>query len=58
VLLVAFVAVCVQAGTPWPWTRVVHEDGQHTFLGYAFTSALAGFLYLLPTRKLGPVNGP
>jgi len=36
VLLVAFVAVCVQAGTPWPWTRVVHEDGQHTFLGTIF----------------------
>lgn len=36
VLLVAFVAVCVQAGTPWPWNRVVHEDGQHTFLGTIF----------------------
>jgi hypothetical protein len=32
VLLVAFVGVCLQAGTPWPWNRVVHEDGQHTFL--------------------------
>ncbi len=36
VLLVAFIAVCVQAGTPWPWNRVVHEDGQHTFLGTIF----------------------
>ena len=36
VLLVAFVAVCVQAGTPWPWNRVVHEDGQHTFLETIF----------------------
>jgi hypothetical protein len=36
VLLVAFVAVCVQAGTPWPWSRVVHEDGQHTFLETIF----------------------
>jgi hypothetical protein len=36
VLLVAFVAVCVQAGTPWPWNRVVHEDGQHTFLATIF----------------------
>jgi hypothetical protein len=36
VLLVAFVAVCVQAGTPWPWYRVVHEDGQHTFLETIF----------------------
>ncbi len=36
VMLVAFVAVCVQAGTPWPWNRVVHEDGQHTFLETIF----------------------
>ena len=36
VLLVAFIAVCVQAGTPWPWNRVVHEDGQHTFLETIF----------------------
>jgi hypothetical protein len=36
VLLVAFVAVCVQADTPWPWNRVVHEDGQHTFLETIF----------------------
>jgi hypothetical protein len=32
VLLVAFAAVCVQAGTPWPWNSLVHEDGQHTLL--------------------------
>ena len=36
VLLVAFIAVCLQAGTPWPWNRVVHEDGQHTFLATIF----------------------
>src|SRR2546423_8217140 len=36
VLLVAFVAVCFQAGTPWPWNRVVHEDGQHTLLETIF----------------------
>jgi hypothetical protein len=36
VLLVAFVGVCLQAGTPWPWNRVVHEDGQHTFLETIF----------------------
>lgn len=36
VLLVAFVGVCVQAGTAWPWNRVVHEDGQHTFLETIF----------------------
>ncbi len=36
VLVIAFVAVCVQAGTPWPWNRVVHEDGQHTLLGTIF----------------------
>ena len=36
VLVTAFVGVCVQAGTPWPWNRVVHEDGQHTFLETVF----------------------
>jgi hypothetical protein len=36
VLLVAFVGVCLQAGTPSPWNRVVHEDGQHTFLETIF----------------------
>ena len=33
VLIVSFVAVCLQAGTAWPWNRIVHEDGQHTLLG-------------------------
>jgi hypothetical protein len=36
VLLVAFAAVCVQAGTPWPWTSVVHEDGRHTLIETIF----------------------
>jgi hypothetical protein len=36
VLAVSLVAVCIQAGTPWPWSRIVHEDGQHTFLGTIF----------------------
>lgn len=36
VLLVAFVAVCLQAGTPWPWNSVVHEDGHHTLLETIF----------------------
>ena len=36
VLLVAFLGVCVQAGTPWPWHSVVHEDGQRTFLETIF----------------------
>jgi hypothetical protein len=36
VLAIAFIAVCVQAGTPWPWLRIVHEDGQHTLLGTIF----------------------
>jgi hypothetical protein len=36
VLLLAFVGVCLQVGTPWPWNRVVHEDGQHTFLETIF----------------------
>lgn len=33
---VAFIAVCLQADTPWLWNRVVHEDGQHTFLETIF----------------------
>ncbi len=36
VLLVAFVGVCVQAGTPWPWHSVVHEDGHRTLLETIF----------------------
>lgn len=36
VLAVAFVGVCVQAGTPWPWNRVVHEDGHRTLLQTIF----------------------
>lgn len=32
VLLAAFVLICVRIGTMWPWTRVVHEDGQRTLL--------------------------
>ena len=36
VLAVAFVAVCFQAGTAWPWASIVHEDGQHSFLGTIF----------------------
>ena len=36
VLAAAFIAVCVQSGTPWPWSRVVHEDGRHTLLGTIF----------------------
>jgi len=36
VLVVAFVGVCVQAGTPWPWNRVVQEDGHRTLLQTIF----------------------
>jgi hypothetical protein len=36
VLLASYVGVCVQAGTPWPWHRVVHEDGVHTLIGTVF----------------------
>ena len=36
VLAVAFVAVCLQAGTAWPWSSIVHEDGQHSLLGTIF----------------------
>lgn len=36
VLVIAFVAVCVQAGTPWPWNHVVHEDGHRTLLQTTF----------------------
>jgi hypothetical protein len=36
VLVIAFVGVCVQAGTPWPWNRVVHEDGHRTLLQTTF----------------------
>jgi hypothetical protein len=32
VLAVAFAGVCVQAGTAWPWSAVVHENGERTLL--------------------------
>jgi len=35
-LLLAFGAICVEAGTLWPWTSVVHEDGMRTLLGTIF----------------------
>ena len=36
VLMVALIGIAVLAGTAWPWTRVVHEDGVHTLLGTLF----------------------
>lgn len=36
VLLSAFVGICIQTGTPWPWNRVVHEDGVRTLLQTVF----------------------
>ena len=36
VLLAAYAGICVQMGTPWPWHRVVHEDGVHTLIGTVF----------------------
>src|SRR5262245_48833897 len=36
VLVISFIGVCVQAGTPWPWSRVVHEDGHRTLLQTIF----------------------
>ncbi len=35
-LLAAFAGICYLAGTPWPWNRVVHEDGVRTLLGTLF----------------------
>ncbi len=32
-LVIAFGAVCVRTGSPWPWLLVVHEDGLRTLLG-------------------------
>jgi hypothetical protein len=32
-LLCAFVVICFHTSTIWPWTTVVHEDGQHTLIG-------------------------
>jgi uncharacterized membrane protein HdeD (DUF308 family) len=36
VLAVSFAGVCKLAGTPWPWNRVVHEDGVRTLLETMF----------------------
>jgi hypothetical protein len=32
VLLVAFAAICQRTGSAWPWSRVVHEDGERTLM--------------------------
>lgn len=36
VLVATFAGISVMAGTAWPWTRIVHEDGVHTLLGTVF----------------------
>lgn len=36
VLAVAYVAICINAASPWPWTQPVHEDGIRTLLGTVF----------------------
>jgi len=36
VLLAALIGIAVLAGTPWPWHRVVHEDGTRTLLDTVF----------------------
>jgi hypothetical protein len=33
VLLVSYLAICLHAGSPWPWHVVVHENGRLTLLG-------------------------
>jgi hypothetical protein len=32
VLAIAWVSVCIQVGSAWPWSLVVHEDGRRTLL--------------------------
>ncbi len=32
VLMLAYVAICLQVGNPWPWLAPVHEDGVRTLL--------------------------
>jgi hypothetical protein len=32
ILAVAWVGVCIQVGSAWPWSLVVHEDGRRTLL--------------------------
>jgi hypothetical protein len=32
VVLIAYVAICLHAGNPWPWMMAVHEDGVRTLL--------------------------
>jgi hypothetical protein len=43
----AFVGICIVAGTAWPWTHVVHEDGRRTLLDTLFFFEHA-------TRELAP----
>lgn len=32
VVLIAYVAICLHVGSPWPWMMAVHEDGARTLL--------------------------
>jgi hypothetical protein len=41
VVAVSYAALAVRAGTPWPWSSVVHEDGQRTLLDTVFYFAHA-----------------
>ena len=36
VVAVSYAALCLRAGTPWPWGHTVHEDGSRTLLGTVF----------------------
>lgn len=33
VLIVSYVGICVRTGSLWPWSELVHEDGQRTLIG-------------------------
>src|SRR5260370_32676787 len=35
-LTASFLIICVQFSTLWPWSVVVHEDGERTLLGAIF----------------------
>ena len=36
ILLLAYVAICLHVGNPWPWRLPVHEDGVRTLLDTLF----------------------
>jgi hypothetical protein len=73
VLLAAYLAICLHTRTPWPWGRVVHEDGRRTLWQTIFyfehavrelpldlllgEAVAGGMVFFYPAARLGGSAG-